>query len=206
MAGAKNLIMDSHLIEILQKERPCGRKTYQPVLDDWEVSRKDSPERLKYITENLVGKTVLDIGCAEGYFSREIAKLGFKVTAVDNRSNIIEVAKYLTEGLDVTCYAGDWVDIMDQFDNVLYLSVFHNEVKRLGIEGTLRKLNSFRGRVNRLFFEVPGGIKERNTPDYLDFNVKESRKRVEDATGLRIIDSARFRRIIFILDGTCNFI
>ena len=192
------------ITEILEKERPYGRKTYQPVLEGWEVSRKDSPERLKYIVENLVGKTVLDIGCAEGYFSREIAKLGYKVTAVDNRPNIIEVAKCLTEGLDVTCYAGDWVDMMGQFDNVLYLSVFHNEVKKLGIEGTLKKLNILRGRVNRLFFEVPGGIKERNTPDYLDFSVEESRRRVEDSTGLKIIDSARFRRIIFILDGTCH--
>jgi SAM-dependent methyltransferase len=192
------------LDDLLLREKPYGKRTYQPILEGWEVSRKDSPERLKYIIENLIDKTVLDIGCAEGYFSREIAKLGFNVTAVDNRPNIIEVARCVTQGLDVTCYSSDWVDVMGQFDNVLYLSVFHNEVKKLGIEGTLRKLNAFKGKVTRLFFEVPGAIRERNTPDYLDFSTEESRKRVENATGLRIIDSARFRRIIFTLDGTCN--
>ncbi len=49
--------------------------------------------------------TVLDLGCGEGYLSRELAKKGAQVIAVDISENLIEIArkKSLAEGLDIDC-------------------------------------------------------------------------------------------------------
>lgn len=39
------------------------------------------------------GENLLDLGCGEGYFSRAFAKIGARVTGVDNSKKLIELAK-----------------------------------------------------------------------------------------------------------------
>ncbi|GAG96420.1 unnamed protein product, partial [marine sediment metagenome] len=125
------------------KEIHKGKNLYQPVNDprlrDFGVWRKDSPARLKYVLENLKGETVLDIGSSEGYFSREIAKKGYTVTALDSSRKNIAITRYLSiiNNIKLNYQLSRWQDYLregDHFDNILYLSVFHQSKHPLSYE------------------------------------------------------------------------
>jgi len=77
-----------------------GKNLYQPCDDDrlhaFNVWRSDSPKRLNFALDNLAEGTVLDIGCNEGYFSREMTKKGYRVTALDYSRKRIAVTRYLS--------------------------------------------------------------------------------------------------------------
>lgn len=54
-----------------------------------------NPLRLSFIqrTENLSGKTVLDVGCGGGILSESLAQAGAKVTAIDMAQDSISIAQ-----------------------------------------------------------------------------------------------------------------
>ena len=149
---------------LTEQTHTSGGWIYHPINDnrvsEFKVIRTDSSNRLEYILDNLVGDTVLDIGCAEGYFTREIARRGYKVTGIDRNRDLVAIARYLSilEGVDITYKVGDWGDIIkdyEHFDNILLLSVIHNDMKEIGVKEGLNKLKLIKNKTNRLFFEVP---------------------------------------------------
>ncbi len=189
---------DFPLIETLMKEHPPGKWLYQPVVDervkDWRLARNDCPQRLAHIAGSIVGKKVLDIGCSEGYFSRGLARMGYDVTAIDHRHGFVAAARYLSvlEGLNVDYrQVDDWKEFVEQngsYDTVLFLSVIHNDMKQIGVEAGLKKMEIFRGKADRLLFETPQekGEKEWNVPGFPQFNFRdnESIRKVEGALGM----------------------
>jgi 2-polyprenyl-6-hydroxyphenyl methylase/3-demethylubiquinone-9 3-methyltransferase len=54
-----------------------------------------NPFRLQYVMDrvNLIGKSVLDLGCGAGILSESLSKAGACVTAIDPAANLIDVAK-----------------------------------------------------------------------------------------------------------------
>lgn len=74
---------------------------------------------------DVSGKRILDLGCGEGGYSRELALRGAEVTAIDCSKFFIEYAKNkaMENGLDILHYvrnSNDLYDIKDaQFDIVL---------------------------------------------------------------------------------------
>ncbi len=149
-----------------------GRKNlYQPVDDErvkgFSIFRRDSSKRLEYILKHLAGKTVLDIGCCEGYFTIELAKKNYTVTALDSNSKRIAIARYLTtiKGLigKVTCHHATWETFLNRdvhFDNILFLSTLHHRILRAGLEEAFKALSVFKGKANRIFFETPMSTEE----------------------------------------------
>lgn len=201
---------DFPLVETLMNESPTGVMLYQPVddyrLQGWKVDRPDSPERFEYIKKNLVGNTVLDIGCSEGYFSRELAKAGYKVTAVDKSEGLVAAARYLSiiNSLDINYQVGEWEDTLKQkgsFDNILFLSVLHNDMKKVGVEEGLEKLQSFRGKAKRVFFEVPNNTNERQwmKEGFPQFDFHSSTNILEQSMGMKVIDKWDGLRSIFLM-------
>lgn len=155
---------DFPLVEKLKEIHHGNNFLYQWIPDervkDFKCSRPDSKERLDYILKHFKGKTVLDIGCSEGYFSRELAKRGYKVTAVDTSRKLVAIARYLAtiQNLKIDFQVRDWKDIMQRqvhFDNVLHLSVFHNIINSIGQQQAFKDLTLFRGKIDRMILEFP---------------------------------------------------
>ena len=175
---------DFPLVEIASSIWNGQKKLYHYVndpkdrLNGFVRQRPDSTERRDYILKNLTqpekGKfieeiTVLDIGCSEGYLSHEIAKKGFNVTGIeygykgerDRGRKLLAITRYLAtiQNIKMNCILGDWKDLIRKpgikFDNILYLSVLHNEVNALGAEKAFDNLELFRGKCQRLFVEIP---------------------------------------------------
>ncbi|GAI33188.1 unnamed protein product [marine sediment metagenome] len=192
-----------------------GKYVYQPSDDprlrDFTVWRKDSPARLKYILENLKGETVLDIGCCEGYFSREIAKKGYTVTALDNSRKYMAITRYLSiiNNIKLTYQQAKWQEYLKEgtpFDNILYLSIFHHDILKRGIEETLRSLRTFRGATERLFFETPLSSRKiswiaKNKKDLYGFTENEFKERIEQETKMKVTDTWYGIRPLFLLKG-----
>jgi len=189
---------DFPLAEVLAAEHPYGEWLYQPISDDrvkdWKLARNDCSQRLKHIVGSIVGKKVLDIGCSEGYFSRELVRLGFDVTAIDHKAGFVNSARYLAvlENLDVNYqHVEDWREFIEHsepFDTILFLCVIHNDMKTIGVEEGLKKMEVFQGKAQRILVETPQerGEKEWNVPGFPQFNFHdpESIKKVESALGL----------------------
>lgn len=82
------------------------------------------PNMLKFLG-NVQGKKILDLGCGEGGYSRELTKRGAQLVSVDCSSKAIEYAISLAraENLDIEHFVRNSNDLFDieseQFDIVL---------------------------------------------------------------------------------------
>jgi len=203
---------DFPLEEILLEEEPRGKWTYQPAddprLEGWKVDRQDANKRLEYIISQIKGKTVLDIGCSEGYYARELAKRGFKVTAVDRCPGLVAAARYLTilANLKVDYKAvSDWTEAIDgNYDTILFLAVLHNDMKSIGVEEGIKKLSLLKNKAQKIFIEVPNNHNERQWgkapyPEY-DFHKTESIKELESSLNMKLTGIFDGRRKIYMFD------
>jgi SAM-dependent methyltransferase len=78
------------------------------------------------------GKTVLDLGCAEGCISAAFARAGARVVGVEALQTHVDVARKVCAGLEVELHCAnlnDWIPDhppeLNQFDIVLALGVIH---------------------------------------------------------------------------------
>lgn len=75
-------------------------RSWDKVADDWLSHADTNDYRLYYLMPRMLamvgevaGKKVLDLGCGEGGYTRELARLGADVTGVDGSARLIEIAK-----------------------------------------------------------------------------------------------------------------
>jgi len=125
---------------------------YQPIFGNQQYTSHPSrscddrfePIRSIYVSlEAQLGRPlrVLDLGCAQGFFSLSLASLGSKVVGIDFSPENIAVCKKLCEDypdLEVEFHEGK-IEVYIahisslQFDLVLGLSVFHHLIHEFGI-------------------------------------------------------------------------
>ena len=196
-------------------------------LAHFKVQRPDSETRRDFILKNLDGKTeylenssVLDIGCSEGYLSRAIAKeedhrfeitASYDVTGIEagykgdeeRGRKLIAITRYLAtiQNVEMECIFTDWKDLLRKpdvkYNNILYLSVLHNEINALGAEKAFENLRIFRGKCQRLFVEVPNVQVQRDWTQY--FKIEDICIRLERETGMKVLKVWKAYRPIIVL-------
>jgi len=193
-----------------------GKNLYHPCEDPrlkgFKVWRPDSRKRYSYIRKNLVGQTILDIGCAEGYFSRMLAKKHYVVTALDTDRRRIAVTRYLAtlNNVRLKYHIGTWQGYMENleegfcFDNILMLSVFHHDMLRMKPDKAFETLQLLRGRAKRLFVETPidsHQIQWLDAEKQKTFQLTEENftNRLEENTDMKLVDTWRGIRPLFLL-------
>jgi len=175
---------------------------YQRIPDErlkhFKVQRPDSEKRLDYLVKNVIGKTILDIGCSEGYFCHELVKKGYEVTGIeagykhdkDRGRKLLAISRYLAtiQNVKMNCIFTDWKDLLRKhdvkFDNILYLSVLHNEINALGAEKAFDNLELFRGKCQKLFVEIPNIQAQRDWTPH--FNMEKILPTLERRTKMKI--------------------
>jgi 2-polyprenyl-3-methyl-5-hydroxy-6-metoxy-1,4-benzoquinol methylase/8-oxo-dGTP pyrophosphatase MutT (NUDIX family) len=85
-------------------------RSWNSIADDW-VKHADTNDyrnhflmpRMFQMLDDIRGRRVLDLGCGEGGYSRELARRGAQVTGIDGSSRLIEVARErsIAETLDI---------------------------------------------------------------------------------------------------------
>ena len=75
-------------------------RSWDAVADDWVAHADANDYRLFYLMPRMLallgdvrGKDMLDLGCGEGGYARELASRGARVTGVDGSARLIEIAK-----------------------------------------------------------------------------------------------------------------
>jgi SAM-dependent methyltransferase len=93
-----------------------GRQVTQPCSERWELIRGRLRER--------PGR-VVDLGCHTGWFCRQFARLGWRVTGVDRSADWLQVAEVITRelNLDVDYRHGEILEWDGEADVALLLSV-----------------------------------------------------------------------------------
>jgi ubiquinone/menaquinone biosynthesis C-methylase UbiE len=85
-------------------------RSWNDVADDWIAHADANDYRNHYLMPrtlamlgNVAGKAVLDVGCGEGGYARELARRGAQVTGFDGSARLVEVARQraLAAGLDI---------------------------------------------------------------------------------------------------------
>ena len=162
--------MQNNSLLLLVKNLP---EVYQPIYKHRELSAdvsRESYDRLEIITTihnhlaSIIKRPlrVLDLGCAQGFFSLSLAELGATVKGIDYLEANIIVCKALTlenPNLNVEFEVNNIEQTIlllqsEEYDLVLGLSVFHHIVYGCGLTQTKELITNLSNKVFAGIFEV----------------------------------------------------
>lgn len=128
-------------------------------------SRKKTDSRLGIILDHLdpENKKILDVGCSNGFFCYELAKMGAIVSGVDKNKEVISLNNKITKyfGLNINFFENN-VDLnffknLSDYDVILFLSVLHHifhHCRQKPLELCNEIIKSISKKTNLLIFEI----------------------------------------------------
>ena len=156
----------------------CWGKT--EMSEEWIRMAQSNPHRLHFIMPftfrrlgHVTGKAILDLGCGEGGYSRELARRGAAVTGVDCAEHAIRycVSKAGEENLTIAYHARnsrDLYGIADEAFDIVLASMMLMDCEDL--EGTIKEIVRVLKPAGKLFasvchpcFHLSGGIGRQGT-------------------------------------------
>lgn len=131
-----------------------------------------NPVRLLYILSHIrnhfkdaLNIKVLDVGCGGGLICEPLARLGYRVTGVDQSAEAIDVAHHHAkeQGLDISYYCKDINELKEQYEIITLLEVLeHVEHPEQLLKSAVDRLAPggliFFSTLNRTVFSYAAGI------------------------------------------------
>lgn len=168
-------------------------EVYQPIYGHPEftaLASRPCDDRLQLITSiythltGAIGRPlrVLDLGCAQGYFSLHLAERGATVKGIDRLEENIKLCRGLAEehpSYSAQFEVGSIEDVVSklipgEIDLVIGMSVMHHLCAEKGAEPTRAILKELSGKIEAGVFEValkeeplPWAAQQPDTPDWL---------------------------------------
>jgi 2-polyprenyl-3-methyl-5-hydroxy-6-metoxy-1,4-benzoquinol methylase len=168
-------------------------EVYQPIYGHPEfndLASRPCEDRLRLVTSiyaRLAGEIgrplrVLDLGCAQGYFSLHLAEQGATVKGIDRLEENIKLCRGLAEenpGYSVQFEVGSIEEVLSRLmpgdiDLVIGMSVMHHLCAERGAEQTRAILKELSSKIEAGIFEValkeeplPWAPQQPDTPDWL---------------------------------------
>jgi SAM-dependent methyltransferase len=151
-------------VRVLKKKISHAYVAYAKSKQPYHVRKRvDSEDRWQTISDHIDSNdtSAIDIGCASGYFTAQLARSGIFSVGIDiERSRLNDAYRLYSErpGLAFMEYrvAPDTVHMLPGFDITLLLTVYHHWTANFGRENAEHMLKVLASRTKKLFFEVPG--------------------------------------------------
>ena len=150
--------------EVWNWDRPAGRRRWMRRVD-------------MLMTGLAPGMEVLELGCGSGYFTRELAKSGARITAIDISPDLLELARHEVPAGNVSFLAENAYSMSfseDRFDAVIGISVLHHLDIEKGFSEVFRVLK----RGGTICFSEPNML---NPQIAIQKNVPYIKKRLGDS-------------------------
>lgn len=129
---------------------------------DYHDERIDNDDRWGYI-EPKVRETssLIDIGCAEGFFTRKAASTGAFSVGVDSERERISRAKERAESMENCAFMSatlspGTIQQLPHVDTILLMTVHHHWEQAYGLDAAERMFQVVLDRCNCLVYEPPG--------------------------------------------------
>ena len=149
--------------------------------------------RVKMLSNHLrAGMSVLELGCGTGYFTRELARSGADVVAVDVSPELLEIAKVDCPAENVryeiqNAWAMSYPDAL--FDSVVGSSVLHH----LEIKEALREIHRVLKSGGTIYFTEPNML---NPQIAIQKNVPWIKRKLGDSPDETAFFRWRLRRLL----------
>lgn len=181
VAGAKATRKEirARLVKIfhdLTAKRIRYHRAYQPISVGKTRSKQTTREcedrwaMVAQAIKNVQARSLLDLGCAEGYFVRKAGEMGLFAIGVDrdyNRLGLIESARMIDKsehsGFVLSSIDPDLLKTVPQFDVVLCFSVMHHIIRQNSYEHGLEMLRLMRRVTKKVFLFDMGQTNEIST-------------------------------------------
>lgn len=137
--------------------------TYNVADNTYHESRSDNEERWEFIESHLEPDydTLVDIGCADGYFSKCAADRGLTVYGLEGNQNRVERAKELCEEynevkIEQKYLSPDNITDTPSSGVVLFLTVHHHWIRQYGWDDAAEMFRYICNQTELVFYEPPG--------------------------------------------------